>query len=101
MENDNEPFVVATYGSYNRRRYSKPWICEISDTGEYVFDKKVAMFDGLDDGKGGDLVIFNPIEGRVYAYGQRDYRGNNTDHVIFKYVGGKMLPCSRLGKLKD
>ena len=45
-------------------------------------------------------MIYEPVEGQVYAYGQKDYRGNNTEHVIFKYVGGEMLPCSKLGKLK-
>lgn len=93
-------FIVATYGSYNPRRYSRPWVCEISETGQYLFDKKIGIFDGKDDGGGGDLVIYEPVEGQVYAYGQKDYRGNNTEHVIFKYVGGEMLPCSKLGKLK-
>ena len=94
--------TVKHYDEYNGRRYSRPWICEMSESGEYLFKapEKAGTFDG-DDKRGGNLVIFKPVEGKVYGYGQRDYRGNYTEVNHVKYVNGELLPCSKLGVLEE
>ena len=89
--------TIKTYDAYNQRRYSKPWVCEMKEDGSYDFDKKVGTFDGTDDG--GDLVVFDPEEGKVYGYGQKDYRGNRTEIEFVKVINGEFVPCSKLGRL--
>ena len=88
--------VIRRYEPYNGKRFSRPWVCEMSDRGEYLFDNKVGTYDGTD--MGGELVVFEPVEGKVYGFGMKDYRGSRTSIGFVKYSDGKFVPCSRLGK---
>lgn len=89
--------TVKTYEAYNGRRYGKPWVCTMTAEGKFEFDKEVGTYDGTD--MGGDLVIFTPEEGKVYGYGQKDYRGNKTEISFVKFADGQFVPCSRLGRI--
>lgn len=91
--------IVKSYGSYNHRRYSLPWVCRV-ERGQYDFTERVGLYTGR-PGDEGDLIIFDPVDGQVYAYGQKDYRGKNTEisHVI--WLDGQFLPCDKIGRLTE
>ena len=89
--------VIAHFGSYNARRYSTPWVCVMTRDGRYDFKTRVGTFSGR-NGEEGELVVFDPVPGQVYGYGQKDYRGNNTDIRYAKWNGEQFIPCNKLGK---
>lgn len=81
--------TVKTYSSYNHRRYSILWIALVDPrTAKPDFSQKVGGYTG-DAGEEGDLFLFEPIENAVYMYGQKDYRGNNTERVYAQYLNGE------------
>ena len=92
--------TIASFNSFNKRRFGDPWICLMTDRGEYDFSKKVGTYSGTrHTGEAGDLVVFEPVDGQVYGYGQKDYRGNGT---IVKYAKWnaeqeRFIPCTKLG----
>ena len=93
--------IIASYRTYNKRRYSTPWVCEIREGGKYDFEKNVGIYTGNGrEGEAGDLVVFEPIEGQVYAFGQKDYRGNNTEKRFAKWNGEEFIECDILGREK-
>jgi hypothetical protein len=51
-------------------------------------------------GDAGDLYVFEPVEGQIYAYGQKDNRGGNTVNTFAKFVGGEFVSCDKLGRVK-
>ena len=73
---------------YNWRRYSRPWVCRMTERGQYDFDVTVGTYTG-------DKRV-----GVVYGYGQKDYRGNGTRirHAIWD--GEKFVACDKLGRIK-
>ena len=81
--------VVGRYESFNQRRYSNPWVAIVSkETGKIDFSAKVGGYTGgYGKGEAGELYINNPVVGAVYAYGQKDYRGNNGGYQYVKYIG--------------
>lgn len=88
--------VIEHFYSYNFRRYSKPWVCEMTPNGRYDFSKYIGCYT-VNDGDEGDLVVFNPIVGQVYGWGQKDYRGNNTKKNFCKWDGTQFVACDKLG----
>lgn len=95
-----ENFVIESFKDYNARRYSRPWVCKMTATGTYDFSCRVGCYTGQ-DGQEGELVIFHPVNGQVYAFGQKDRRGNNTLIEFIKWDGSKFLVCNKLGKVKE
>ena len=95
--------VIATYGSYNFRRYSAPWVCRMTDTGKYDFKHQIGTYTGdARKGEAGDLVGFEPEEGAVYGYGQKDYRkASNTEINHVKYLNGAFVQCDKLGRIRE
>lgn len=91
--------IIEHFRSYNSRRYSFPWICTMTEKGGYDFSSRVGTYTGR-DGAEGDLVVFEPCEGQVYGYGQKDYRGNNTMVRHALWDGEKFVPCDKLGRVK-
>ena len=89
--------ILTHYGSYNHRRYGTPWVCKMSEDGKYNFNDRIGTYTG-DCGEAGDLVIFAPVEGQVYGYGQKDYRGGNTEKAFAKWNGEKFVSCDKLGR---
>lgn len=89
--------VVEHFEGYNPRRYSMPWVCKITEEGRHDFSERIGIFTGS-DGDAGDLVIFHPVVGQVYGYGQKDYRRHNTIKKIVKWTGSAFAECDKLGK---
>ncbi len=98
MDTKFENVVVTSFDSYNDRRYSRPWICKMTATGTYDFSCRVGCYTGQ-DGKEGELVLFCPVQSQVYAYGQKDRRGNNTLIKYVKWTGSEFVVCNKLGKV--
>lgn len=96
MANEVKNVVVRSFESYNARRYSMPWVCKITEEGRYDFSERVGTFTGS-HGDAGDLVIFQPVIGQVYGWGQKDYRGNNTEKNFIKWNGSGFVKCDKLG----
>lgn len=96
VEEEVKNVVVSHFMYYNRRRYSRPWVCQINN-GKYDFSKEVGRFTG-EDGDEGDLVVFEPVAGQVYAFGQKDYRGGNTEKSFCKWNGSEFQACDILGR---
>lgn len=68
--------VSQSYGSYNHRRYGKPWIAKITD---WPVGGKPDVEWGryIGDDNGGETEIeANP--GDIVRSGQKDHRGGNT-----------------------
>ena len=92
--------VIDSYDDYNWRRYSRPWLCRMTERGEYDFNTPVGTYTGATRGDAGDLIVFEPAEGVVYGYGQKDYRGNNTRICHAVWDGEKFVACDKLGRIK-
>jgi len=92
--------VIDSYGEYNWRRYSRPWLCRMTEGGGYDFATPIGTYTGAERGEAGDLVVFEPSEGMVYGYGQKDYRGNNTKVRHAVWDGEKFVACDKLGRIK-
>ena len=91
--------VVEHFYSFNKRRYSTPWVCLMNNHGEHDFSVSVGTYTGNGkNGEEGDLVVYNPVAGQVYGYGQKDYRGNGTIKKYAKWDGVKFVTCDKLGK---
>lgn len=84
--------VIEEYGPFNQRRYSNPWVAKVDNNGKIDFSTKVGGYTGaFGKGEAGQLYITEPVEGQVYAYGQKDYRGNNGGYQYIKIVNGKII----------
>jgi signal peptidase I len=91
--------VIANFGEFNQRRYSAPWVCTMTEDGRYDFKARVGTYTGnARNGEAGDLVVFEPQEGLVYAYGQKDNRGSHTEIHWALWDGEKFIPCDKLGR---
>lgn len=92
--------VVRHYESYNRRRYSAPWVCLMTERGKYDFSVEVGTYTGS-SGSDGDLIVYAPVVGQVYGYGQKDYRGNGTEINYIKWSGTEFVKCDKIGNPKE
>ena len=82
--------VINSYSSFNQRRYSDPWVAKVKPDGKPDFSVRCGGYTGrYRSGEEGDLYVTDPIEGAVYAYGQKDYRGNNTELNYAQFTGGE------------
>ena len=89
--------VIEKFSEFNHRRYSNPWVARVNpETGKVDFTKKVGGYTGrYGTGEAGELYISNPIEGAVYAYGQKDYRGNNGFMTYVQYKNGELVKVEK------
>lgn len=92
-----EIFVVASFDDYNQRRYSKPWVGKIKD-GKYDFSNVGYYTGDHRQGEGGDIILTDISEDVIYAWGQKDYRGNKTEIKYGRIVNGAMVPCDKAGR---
>ena len=83
--------TIKTYESFNQRRYSNPWVAEtIPGTTKPDFSRKVGGYTGAyGKGESGVLYVSDPVEGRLYTYRQKDYRGGKTDRGYARYENGE------------
>lgn len=89
--------AIKHFESYNMRRYSTPWVCVMTEEGKYDFSKNVGTYTS-DKGDAGDLVVYQPVLNQVYGWGQKDYRGNNTEKNFAKWNGSEFVECDRFGR---
>lgn len=82
--------VIRKYDEFNFRRYGNPWVAKVDKNGKIDFSEKVGGYTGAyNKGEAGELYINSPVEGQVYAYGQKDYRGNNGGYEYTVYEFGE------------
>lgn len=95
--------VIGHFYDYNARRYSLPWVCLIDEQGKHDFSQKVGAYSA-NHGEEGDLIVFEPVIGQVYGFGQKDYRGGynnrNTVRKIAKWTGTEFVECDKFGNIK-
>lgn len=92
--------TIATFDEYNFRRYSNPWVAVVDENGRLDFNKKVGTYTGrYNSGEAGDLYVFSPIEGQVYGFGQKDYRGNRTIVEYVMWMNGEFAKCDKIGRV--
>ena len=86
--------VIKSYGSFNHRRYGNPWVAIVDPkTAKPDFSQKVGGYTGgYNRGEAGELYVLEPQDGAVYMFGQKDYRGNNTDRQYVQFKDGDFLP---------
>lgn len=84
--------VISTYDAFNFRRYGDPWVALVDSNGRINFKPHVGCYTGArGKGEAGELYVYAPVEGQVYAYGQKDYRGRNGGYGYVQFVGGKFV----------
>ncbi len=67
--------VAVTFGAYNARRYSRPWIAKVASWP--IGSKPDLAWGGyLGDDSGGEVEI-KALPGQIIRYGQKDMRGNH------------------------
>lgn len=88
--------ILEHYNRFNERRYGNPWVAMVDPkTAKPDFSKKVGRYSGgYNKGEAGDLYLFEPQEGTVYMYGQKDYRGGNTERAYVLYKDGEFAPVT-------
>lgn len=86
--------VIKSYESFNQRRYGNPWVAIVDPkTAKPDFSRKVGEYTGgYNRGEAGELYVNEPQDGAVYMFGQKDYRGNNTDRQYVQFKDGEFLP---------
>lgn len=88
--------TIKTYECFNERRYSNPWVAVVGDDGKINFKQKIGGYTGAyGKGEAGELYITEPVESAVYAYGQKDYRGKNTEYRYIQYRNGQFVPVEK------
>ncbi len=93
--------IIKQYGDFNFRRYSNPWVAKVAPNGKLDFSVKVGGYTGrYNAGEAGSLYVTDPVEGTVYAYGRKDYRGGNGGYQYVQYVNGEFVPVDAADLLK-
>lgn len=87
-------YIIKNYPSYNARRYSTPWAAPSDSKGKPDFNaKNKGRFTGS-NGDGGDLFVADPEENSVWVFGQKDYRGGNTEKEYAVFRNGAFHPIT-------
>lgn len=86
--------VVVSIGSYNQRRYGRPWIAKV--TAWPVGDKPALAWGGYaGDDNGGELEIM-AAPGDIIRWGQKDGRGNSgSNEWGIVSADGKLVSCDQ------
>lgn len=88
--------VIKNYDRFNERRYGNPWVARVAANGKIDFENKVGGYTGAyGKGEAGSLYVNDPVEGVVYAFGQKDYRGNNGGYEYIQYKNGEFLKVEK------
>ena len=85
--------TIKVYNSFNFRRYGTPWVAKVDpQTAKPNFKLRVGGYTGgYNNGEAGELYVTNPVDGAVYMYGQKDYRGHNTERAYVQYRNGNFV----------
>lgn len=88
--------VIKSYESFNERRYGNPWIAKVNSEGKIDFSVRIGGYTGkYGKGEAGQLYVTDPKENTIYAFGQKDYRGNNSEHEYVQFKDGKFIPIKK------
>lgn len=95
--------IVKHYYTFNARRYGNPWVAKVNPkTAKPDFREKVGGYTGAyGQGDEGDLYVYEPTEGAVYMYGQKDHRGNNGDLGYVKFMNGEFVGVTSATLLEE
>lgn len=93
--------AIKAYDGFNGRRYSNPWVALITRDNKWVF-KGVGGYTGAyGAGDAGELYVAAPVNGQVYAYGQKDYRKpNEKNYEYVQFYNGEFLPVAKTELLR-
>lgn len=81
--------ITIKYGSYNKRRYSRPWIAKV--TSWPVGGRPELLWGGyVGDDNGGECEI-EAEEGDILKSGQKDGRGNGGSNDFYHVEEGKAV----------
>lgn len=85
--------VLASWPEFDPKRFSDPWVATVDRaTGKPDFSKEAGGYTGARrSGEAGALIVYEPEEGAVYMYGQKDYRGGRTVKQYAQYCGGAFV----------
>lgn len=84
--------VIKTYDEFNPRRYSAPWIAKVNAEGKIDFSVRIGGYTGDPrKGEAGQLYVTDPKENTIYAFGQKDYRGNNSGYEYVQFKDGEFI----------
>lgn len=87
--------AICTYERFNERRYGDPWVALITKTKEWVF-KGIGGYTGARGaGEAGELYVTAPVNGQVYAYGQKDYRKPGKAYEYVQFRDGAFYPVAK------
>ena len=82
-------------GSYNQRRYSKPWIAIIDFSIDPKGDFKWGTWIGDHNSGSEGLLVIDTAEGDIIAQGQKDFRQPRNSTPIYYHVhDGQLIPVT-------
>ena len=88
--------TIKKYEEFNARRYGNPWVAIVGKNGKIDFSQKIGGYTGAyGKGESGELYISDPVEGAVYAYGQKDHRGSNGGYRYVQYSNGEFTEIEK------
>lgn len=88
--------VIKSYESFNERRYGNPWVAKVNSEGKINFSVRIGGYTGgYGKGEAGQLYVTNPEENAIYAFGQKDYRGRNSEYEYAQYKNGEFIPIKK------
>lgn len=89
--------ITRETGSYNERRYGRPWIAKVTITsakpgGEFLWGQWIG--DSSNGGEG-ELILDNIEVGDIYARGQKDFRKPRNSAPDYYVLGAdeKGIKC--------
>jgi len=98
---NKEPVLVtvAKFGSYNHRRYGRPWLAKLEGIPgsvklKYNFIEEAFVPDEEEHGSGGVIMGYFS-DGDYVAYGQKDFRGGNSVSWHGIFLDGQMQKVSK------
>lgn len=92
------PIIICRYGCYRPTRYGTPWVHPVNEDGRINFNATVGEYTGgFATGNAGNLIVNEPEEGQVYAYGQYDRFKGRTFYGYKQYINGIFTPVLRIG----
>jgi hypothetical protein len=88
--------IIASYNDHDPGRYGTPWVAPVGHGGRIDFSVRVGGYTGgYHTGRAGNLFITSPVNGAIYAYGQKDFVGLNSYMEFAQYIDGRFEPVEK------
>jgi len=104
VSNDsNQDASIATFEDYDTKKRGKPWVGIVTGNTNLFQTHEgepIGFYTGdTKKGEGGIMYVINPLEGRIYGYGQKNKEDKTKSLIVYaKYHNGVFLSCDRQGK---